>query len=69
MVQAKPKSRKKPKPPGLRPLGDRVIIEREEALTETPGGIAVPDTAAEASLRLITGGQPMLKGQVIFHCS
>ena len=51
MVQAKPKSRKKPKPPGLRPLGDRVIIEREEALTETPGGIAVPDTAAEAPRR------------------
>jgi chaperonin GroES len=29
----------------LQPLGDRVVVEREEAETKTAGGIVLPDTA------------------------
>ena len=31
----------------LKPLGDRVVIEREEAKTTTAGGIVLPDTAKD----------------------
>lgn len=31
----------------LQPLGDRVVVEREEAKTTTAGGIVLPDTAKD----------------------
>ncbi|HOM15931.1 MAG TPA: co-chaperone GroES [Thermoguttaceae bacterium] len=31
----------------IQPLGDRVVIEREESEQKTPGGIVLPDTAKE----------------------
>ena len=36
---------------GIRPLGDKVIIERLEAEETTPGGIVLPDTAEEKPKR------------------
>jgi chaperonin GroES len=35
----------------LQPLGDRVVIEREEAETKTAGGIVLPDTAKDKPTR------------------
>src|SRR3954452_24422574 len=34
-------------PMKLKPLGDRVVVEREEAKTTTAGGIVLPDTAKD----------------------
>ena len=31
----------------LKPLGDRVVVEREEAKSTTAGGIVLPDTAKD----------------------
>ena len=31
----------------LKPLGDRVVVEREEAKATTAGGIVLPDTAKD----------------------
>ena len=31
----------------LKPLGDRVVVEREEAKERTAGGIVLPDTAKD----------------------
>jgi len=31
----------------LKPLGDRVVVEREEAKEKTAGGIVLPDTAKD----------------------
>ena len=31
----------------LQPLGDRVVVEREEAQEKTAGGIVLPDTAKD----------------------
>jgi chaperonin GroES len=31
----------------LKPLGDRVVVEREEARDKTAGGIVLPDTAKD----------------------
>jgi chaperonin GroES len=31
----------------LQPLGDRVVVEREEAREKTAGGIVLPDTAKD----------------------
>jgi chaperonin GroES len=31
----------------LKPLGDRVVVEREEAKGKTAGGIVLPDTAKD----------------------
>lgn len=31
----------------VQPLGDRVVVEREEAKTTTAGGIVLPDTAKD----------------------
>jgi len=42
------KTRKKVK---LQPLGDRVVIQREESLDTTAGGIVLPDTAKEKPQR------------------
>lgn len=35
----------------LQPLGDRVVVEREEAEETTAGGIVLPDTAKNKSAR------------------
>ncbi len=35
----------------LQPLGDRVVVEREEAETTTSGGIVLPDTAKNKPAR------------------
>ena len=35
----------------LRPLHDRVIVKRLEEETTSPGGIVIPDTAAEKPSR------------------
>jgi chaperonin GroES len=35
----------------IRPLHDRVIIQRLYAETKSPGGIVIPDTAAEKPIR------------------
>jgi chaperonin GroES len=35
----------------LKPLGDRVVVEREEAQEKTAGGIVLPDTAKDKPQR------------------
>ena len=35
----------------LQPLGDRVVVEREDAETTTAGGIVLPDSAADKPSR------------------
>jgi chaperonin GroES len=35
----------------LRPLHDRVIVKRTEETRTSPGGIVIPDTAAEKPIR------------------
>ena len=35
----------------IRPLHDRVIIKRQEEERTTPGGIVIPDSAAEKPIR------------------
>lgn len=35
----------------IRPLHDRVIVKRAEEETKSPGGIVIPDTAAEKPIR------------------
>ncbi len=35
----------------IRPLHDRVIVKRKEEERTTPGGIVIPDTAAEKPIR------------------
>ena len=35
----------------IRPLHDRVIIQRLDAETRSPGGIVIPDSAAEKPIR------------------
>ena len=42
------KTRKKIK---LQPLGDRVVVEREESEEKTAGGILLPDTAKDKPAR------------------
>jgi chaperonin GroES len=35
----------------IRPLHDRVIVKREDEERKSPGGIVIPDTAAEKPIR------------------
>ena len=35
----------------IRPLHDRVIVKREDEERKSPGGIVIPDTAAEKRIR------------------
>jgi chaperonin GroES len=35
----------------LQPLGDRVVVQREESEEKTPGGIVLPDTAKKRPSR------------------
>ena len=44
------KSRKKTKVT-LQPLGDRVVVERDESLETTTGGIVLPDSAKDKPSR------------------
>ena len=39
------------KKPNIRPLHDRVLVEREEEDRTSTGGIVIPDTAAEKPVR------------------
>jgi chaperonin GroES len=39
------------KPMKIRPLHDRVIIKRMEEETTSPGGIVIPDSAAEKPIK------------------
>lgn len=49
---SKKKSEKKPEGGlKLQPLGDRVVVEREEAEEKTLGGIILPDTAKNKATR------------------
>lgn len=49
---AKKKSEKSESGPiGLQPLGDRVVLEREESEERTAGGILLPDTAKDKPAR------------------
>jgi len=50
---SKKKPEKKSAEGGLRlqPLGDRVVVEREEAEEKTQGGIILPDTAKNKATR------------------
>ena len=48
----------------IRPLGDRIVIRREEAEEKTTGGIVLPDTAKNKPQRgteLAVGAGKMLK--------
>jgi chaperonin GroES len=47
------KTKKKPSPGALKiqPLGDRVVVEREEAEAKTAGGIVLPDSAKDKPTR------------------
>ena len=47
----------------IRPLHDRVIVKREEEERKSPGGIVIPDTAAEKPIRgkIIAAG----KGKIL----
>ncbi|MHB1038351.1 MAG: co-chaperone GroES [Pirellulales bacterium] len=47
------KSKKKAATGGikLQPLGDRVVLERDESETKTAGGIVLPDTAKDKPTR------------------
>jgi chaperonin GroES len=47
-TKSKPQSGKKVK---LQPLGDRVVVEREESEERTAGGIVLPDTAKDKPAR------------------
>jgi chaperonin GroES len=52
----------------IRPLHDRVIIKRKEEERTTPGGIVIPDTAAEKPIRgevvAVGKGKILESGQV-----
>ncbi len=46
----------------IRPLADRIVVQAEDAVTKTPGGIVIPDSAdkekpARGTVRAIGGGK------------
>jgi chaperonin GroES len=45
------KSKKKSDAIKLQPLGDRVVVRREESESKTAGGIVLPDTAKDKPAR------------------
>ena len=53
----------------IRPLHDRVILKRMEEETTSPGGIVIPDSAAEKPIRgeviAIGAGKRLDSGEVI----
>ena len=52
----------------IRPLHDRVIVKREDEERKSPGGIVIPDTAAEKPIRgkiiAVGKGKILENGQV-----
>jgi len=52
----------------IRPLNDRVIVKRLEEERTSPGGIVIPDTAAEKPMRgevlAVGNGKTLDNGQV-----
>jgi len=48
---AKKKEEKKERSLKLQPLGDRVVVEREESEEKTAGGIVLPDSAKKKPAR------------------
>lgn len=42
-----PKSSTKPGNPGIRPMGDKVIVQRDEAETQTDSGLYLPETSKD----------------------
>ncbi|CAI8971507.1 co-chaperone GroES [Methylocaldum szegediense] len=52
----------------IRPLSDRVIVRRVEEERTSPGGIVIPDTAAEKPMRgevlAVGNGKTLDNGQV-----
>jgi chaperonin GroES len=44
-------AKKKSGPTKLQPLGDRVVVQREEAEAKTAGGIVLPDSAKDKPSR------------------
>ena len=48
---AKKKASSDPSKIKLQPLGDRVVVEREESETVTTGGIVLPDSAKDKPTR------------------
>lgn len=51
MAKKAAKSEKAGGPVNIQPLGDRVVIEREESEAVTAGGIVLPDTAKDKPAR------------------
>ena len=51
MAKKKKKGSKSKGGPRIVPLGDRVVLKREEAETTTSGGIVLPDSAADKPQR------------------
>jgi chaperonin GroES len=51
MAKEKDKKSSDPSKMKLQPLGDRLVVEREEAETVTAGGIVLPDTAKDKPTR------------------
>ncbi|HEY4310581.1 MAG TPA: co-chaperone GroES [Pirellulales bacterium] len=45
------KNKKTPSKIKLQPLGDRVVVEREESESKTAGGIVLPDSAKDKPAR------------------
>jgi chaperonin GroES len=52
----------------IRPLNDRVIVKRLEEERTSPGGIVIPDSAAEKPIRgevvAVGAGKPLDNGQI-----
>jgi len=52
----------------IRPLHDRVVIQRSEEESTSPGGIVIPDTAKDkpvfGKVMAIGSGKPLENGQV-----
>ncbi|HEV3417197.1 MAG TPA: co-chaperone GroES [Pirellulales bacterium] len=50
-TKSKPQTHSKKSNVKLQPLGDRVVVEREESEGRTAGGIVLPDTAKDKPAR------------------
>jgi chaperonin GroES len=52
----------------IRPLHDRVVVRRKEEERTSPGGIVIPDSAAEKPIQgevvAVGNGKPLDNGQV-----
>ena len=66
---AKTKESSDPSKIKLQPLGDRVVLERDESETVTAGGIVLPDTAKDKPTRgkVISVGEGRLDSKGTRH--